>query len=214
MTSPIQKNGTPLSSIFAPYLTGAKAAATGIYENGNDLANIYAPLSAGSSAAATGITIGSGASLKDLNKVFAAINTTNYPLGFNGQTYTRSRGRGTATITLTMNANGTWNIVNDTGATLASGNWLNFGGSAGNYTVQYVMTGFANGADPGGGSDTYQNDAPSAVALTTSRLAQCAASATVLGSNAANSGTVTVKLYYNGTLVSTSTCTLDTSAAG
>lgn len=84
MASPIQKNSTPLSSIFDPYTQGAKAAATGLYENGNDLCNLYAPLSVGSAAAATGIRK-NGA---DLNTIFAALGTAQYPLGCNGQTFT------------------------------------------------------------------------------------------------------------------------------
>lgn len=210
MTSPIDKNSTPLSSIFAPYLTGAKAAATGLYENGNDLANIYAPLSAGSAAAATGVKKNNA----DLNTIFAAINTTNYPLAFNGQTYTRSRGRGTGSITLTMSSNGTWSIVTDAAVTLASGNWFNFGGAVSDYTVKFVMTGFANGPDPSGGSDTYTNGAPSPTALSSSPSAQSTAGATVINTNAANNGTVQVLLYKSGVLVSNSTCTFDVSAAG
>ncbi|HEV2540182.1 MAG TPA: hypothetical protein VGU03_10795 [Frateuria sp.] len=208
MTSPIQKGGIPLNQIFALYASGAKASATGIYENGNDLANIYAPyVSGGVQAAATGIYKNG----TDLNAIFAGISNV---LGFNGKRYARNRGRGTATLTLTLVNDGTWNVKDDTGAVLDSGSYLISGGTASNYTVQYVMTGFANGPDPDGGSDTYGNDAPSVVALTTSRSAACSASATVVNTNAANGGTIAVKLYFNGSLVGTSTCTFSTSAAG
>lgn len=209
MTSPIKKNGTPLSSIFDPYTQGAKAAATGLYENGNDLCNLYAPLSAGTAAAATGIKK-NGA---DLNTIFAALGTAQYPLGFNGGVYDRTANRGGATVSLTMNTDGTWSISTGTG-TPTSGTWLNFGGSVSDYTVEFDESGFTTGSVPGGGTSSYRNDAPTPTSLTTARVISCSATATTVNTTASNGGTVTVKLYKNGVLKSTSSCTFGCDASG
>jgi hypothetical protein len=214
MTSPIQKNTTPLSSIFDPYVAGTtQAAATGILENGVEIATKYAKLSYGSSAAATGITTGSGASLKDLSQIFAALGTAHYPLGFNGGVYDTSANRGSAGVSLTMKSDGTWSISAGTG-TPTSGTWLPAGDSVSSYTVMFAMSGFSSGAVPGGGTASYINGAPTQSALTTNRTCSCTASATTVNTSASNGGTVTVYLYKSGTLVSTSSCTFGADASG
>lgn len=209
MTSPISKGGLPLSSIFQPYSSGAKAAATGLFENGNDLCNIYAPYVSGTKAAATGIKRNNN----DLSNIFAPKVTVS-PLGMNGQTYVANGGRGSKTVSLTMNTNGTWTIVASTSGSPLTGSWLIAGGTAADYTVQFVMSGFSNGPDEAGGTNSFANGASSASALTTARACSCTSSATVLGATAGNQGSVTINLYKSGVLVSSSSCGFATSAAG
>jgi hypothetical protein len=209
MTSPISKGGLPLSSIFAAYVSGAKAAATGILENGVDLCNKYAPYVSGTKAAATGI-FKNGV---DLCNILAKLVTAS-PLGFDGQNYSSSGGRGSHTVTLTMNTDGTWTISAPTSGSPLSGSWFIFGGALSDYTVRFTMTGFASGPDPDGGSNSFTNGATTAVSLTTARSCSCSSTATTIGTDASNGGAVLVELFKSGTLVSSSNCGFNTDAAG
>jgi hypothetical protein len=76
------------------------------------------------------------------------------------------------------------------------------------------MSGFTSGADPGGGTNSFSNGAPTAVALTTARTCSCSSTANTVSTTASNAGIVTVKLYKSGVLVSTTTCNFSTEASG
>lgn len=211
MTSPISKNSTPLSSIFDLWQPGTdKAPATGIKENGVDTSDIYAMLKYGSAAAPTGVKSKNA----DLNTIYAAKGSASYALPVNGRLYTRSRGRGGATLAFNMLSNGTYSIVDDRGVTLDSGSWLPAGDAVASYSCKFSQSGFTNGPDISGGTDTYTNGAPSVSALTTSRSFTAGAAATTINTNASNGGTVTMQLYKSGVLRSTTSVSFQLDAAG
>lgn len=211
-------NGVPLDQIFEPYVTGTKAALTGytvkIAGVATDLRDLFAPIYLGTSAAATKYKVNNA----DLNTIFAKKGSVQYALGFDGQSYISSRVRSTSSLTLNMKSDGTWTVVREQGfageTLLDSGSWLNFGGSASDYTVKFVMTGFTSGPDPDGGTDAFANGAPTPSVLTTTRVASASAVAVTVGNNASNYGNVAVYLYKSGVLISTSTCTFDCTSAG
>lgn len=210
MALSILRNGVPLDQLYGT--KGAStAAATGCLQNGVDVNQYLLALADGK---ALGFNSGLSKNGTDFSAIFGTPNT-NTPLGMNGKTYTRGAGRGTHYIRMQFFTAGTWTVVDDSGGTLDTGSWLIFGGAASDYTVQYVMSGFSNGPDPDGGSNSFSNDASSQVNLgTTQPIANATSSATVLNTSAANYGTVTINLYKSGVLVSTSVCTFDVSAAG
>ncbi len=78
MASGFLSNGVDLDSIFAPYTTGTKPAATGFLVGGVDINGRYAPISQGSAAQVTGFRISGGA---DLNTLFAAASSTTVTVG-------------------------------------------------------------------------------------------------------------------------------------
>lgn len=211
-------NGVPLDQIFDPYVTGTKAALTGytvkIAGVATDLRDLFAPIYLGTSAAATKYRVNNA----DLNTIFAKKGSVQYALGFNGQSYTSNRGRSAASLTLNMKSDGTWSVVKEQGFSgetlLASGSWLNFGGSVSDYTVKFVMDGFTVGPDAGGGYDNFSNDAPTPMALTTTRSADASAVAVTVGNYANNEGSVTALLYKSGVLISTSACDFSCTSSG
>lgn len=209
-------SGVDFDALFDPYVSGTKPAATGYRtSDGVDLANRYAPAAYGSKGPNVGYRLTNGA---DLSTLWAAKGTATYALGFNGGSYAASSSRGTAKLTLAMASDGTWSVTDQDGAARASGTWLNFGGVVGDYSVLFTATGFTNGTDPGGGTDSYGNGATSASALTTTRAFWASAGSisgggTQVQNNADNSGTLTVHLYKSGQLISTSSCTFDCSSS-
>lgn len=213
MTSGFRNSsGVDFDSVFDPYVQGTSPANTGLrISGGTDLAGRYAPLSFGSAAAVQGFRISGGA---DVNTLWAKIGTAVYTLPINGQTYTRSVGRSSATLDFLMKSDGTYSIVNDVPTVLASGTWLPSGDSVSSYTCTFAQSGMVNGTDPGGGSDFFSNSAATQQALTTTQDFQCGAGASTISQNAANGGTVTMKLYKSGVLRSTTTVTFNCSAAG
>lgn len=203
--------GTDFDSLFDPYVQGTKPANTGLRtSDGADLVNRYAPISFGTKGADVGFRTGGG---QDVSNLWAAKGTATYPLGFNGGVYSREANRGSAGVSLTMKSDGTWSISTGTG-TPTSGTWLNFGGAVSDYTVQCDMVGFSSGSVPGGGTASYSNGAPTQQALSTNRTFSCTATATVVSTTASNGGIITVHLYKNGVLVSTSQCNFSADASG
>lgn len=217
MTSPIQKNGTPLSTLFNAYVAGTtKAPLTGIQENGTDLRDLYLNVTYGTPLAAnTGITAPNG----DLKSYFAKAGSyvppppAQTPLAFDGNSYFATRVRAGATLQLTFNADGTWQIIRN-GSVVDSGSWLISGGTASQYTVQFTMTGFTSGDDPGGGTDSFSNGAATDQPLTSARSASASASAALVGNDADNSGTIKATLKKSGTVVSVSTCSFNCTSTG
>lgn len=214
MTYPFNVNNVPLTDIFEAYTTGTKAALTGYTTKINgvdvDLRDQFAPLYLGSSAGPTNYKVRNA----DLNTIFAKKGTVSYKLPIDGQTYTRDRGRGTATITATFKGDGTYSIINDAGAVLASGTWLPAGDLASDYKVQYSQSGAINGPDELGGTDSFSNGAFNQTSVSSNPAFSVSASATLVSTNASNFCSFTVRLYKNGTLRLNATCNLDVSAAG
>jgi hypothetical protein len=171
----------------------------------------FAALSYGSAAANHGYRLSDG---RDFSALWAKKGTAVYTLPINGQTYTRGTGRGSATLDFNVKSNGTYSIVNDAAAVLASGTWLPSGDSVSSYTCTFAQSGMVNAPDPGGGTDFYSNSAATQQALTASQDFQCGAGAGTINQNAANGGTVTMKLYKSGVLRSTTTVTFECSAGG
>jgi len=170
----------------------------------------FAKLQYGTAAANHGYRLQDG---RDFSALWAKKGTAVYTFPFNGQRYSSGGGRAGATTSMTFSSDGTWSISAQTGTPL-SGNWLVYGGTAADYTVQFVMSGFVSGPDPEGGSNSWSNGASTPVSLTTTRACSCGSVAGTVGASAGNSGTVTVKLFKSGVLVNTSTCTLSTDSAG
>ena len=218
MTSPIKKSGTPLSSIFDLWQAGTdKAPATGIKENGVDTSDIYAMLKYGTAAAPTGVKSRNA----DLNTIYAAKGTASYTLGFHGGNYSSTRVRAEASITLRFNANGTWQVIRDfvengsAGTVIASGSWLPSGASASEYSVQFSTAGLTNGPDSGGGTDIVTNQAATAKTLTGTYYVKGAAVTVVVGNTfAENNGSFSAVLRRNGSVVSTSTCSVNCYSTG
>lgn len=202
-------NGVDLDQIFDPYVSGTKPAATHYTVNGVDLRDIFAPRYLGTSAPVTHYTVNG----VDLNQIFAAKGSITYSLPINGNSYTRSRGRGTATLLFNMLSSGAYSITDDRGTVLDSGTWLPAGESASNYGCVFATT-LVSGSDPDGGFDSYSNGAPTLSVLSTSRIFSGSASATTVGTNASNDGTVTMQLFKGGTLVSTTLVNFSCAAAG
>lgn len=205
------KNGNDLDNLLEPWQSGdGYAAATGYKINGADLNTRYAPASVG-----TAYTGGAGYNQNgsDIGPRFAAKGSRVSTLGFDGNSYSSFTTRSAAQLTLKFDPGGTWSITDQGGAVQASGPWLT-SGTASEYAVQFVMSGFTAGPDISGGTDNYSNGATSASSLTSSRSAWASASAITVGNDARNSGTVTAKLYRSGVLINTSTCNFDVRSTG
>jgi hypothetical protein len=69
-TTKFKVNGVDLTTVFATYLSGTKAANTGYKVSGTDLSDIFAPYVSGTKATTTGINVNGS----DLNTVFAPLN--------------------------------------------------------------------------------------------------------------------------------------------
>jgi hypothetical protein len=213
-------NGVPLDQIFDPYISGTKASLTGytvvISGIAVDLRDLFAPIYLGSSALPTKYKVNNA----DLNTIFAKKGTAQYALGFNGGSYSSSRVRAAASITLQFDAIGTWQVIRDAdtsggaGTVLATGSWLNFGGTAADYTVKFATADLVSGPDPGGGTDSLVNQATTAKVLTSTYFVRAGAEAVLVGNDADNTGTMTAYLYKNGSLISTSTCSVDCVSTG
>jgi len=201
--------GQDTDDLFDPDTVGDGPQGTG-YRRSDGSVLRYAAAKYGQPGAAVGYRMSNGV---DIGTLWARKGTAVYTFPFNGQRYTGTSGRGTASVSMSFSSNGTWSISATTGSP-TSGTWLSYGGTAADYSVQFVMTGFASGADPDGGSNGYSNGAASPVSLSSGATCGCTSSATVTNSSAGNYGTVTVKLFKSGALVNTSTCTFSTEAAG
>jgi len=211
MASPLYaKGGQRLSSLLMPWTTGMpKVAATGIQENGTDICNLYAPRSQGTAPASTGI-LKNGT---DIASLFAKNTGAVGGLPIDGNSYSRNVGRGTATLQVSLKSDGTYTVTN-TVTTLASGTWLPSGASVSQCTCRYTGPGFANEDDPGGGTASYTNGAPSAAALTTTRSFTASATSTASGDSAYNAGTLLIEVFKSGALASSSQISLSCSASG
>jgi hypothetical protein len=207
-------SGADLDSVFTMYSSGSKPVLTGFRTSaGQDARDRYQPYTSGQKASNTGFRNAAGTDLRDL---FQYVNSGSSTLPINGNSYERNKGRGTATLSFNMNSAGTYSITDDLGNTFDSGTWLPAGDSASSYSCTFTNTG-ANEADPEGGSDfTATNCSATAPgsALTANLYSSINAGATTVGTNASNSGTVTMKLYKSGALVSTTFVNFSVSAAG
>lgn len=147
MASGFVSGTTDLDSIFAPYTTGTKPAATGYIVGTQDLKDRYAPLSTGSAAAATGFNIAGGA---DLNTLFAAIGTTASVSIADRTILVDATPPADAVATYSLNSDGTNGF---------GGEWLT-GGTASNYEVQAVQFSddtVGTGTSVSGTLNTYMN---------------------------------------------------------
>lgn len=227
MASTIKTLGALLSATFDPWQSGTdKAPATGIEEEGIDICNKYAPLKYGSKAAATGIK-SKGVDLRD---IFAARGTAIYKFAFDGGSYASHRARSEASITLYFFANGTWKVLLNwwpTGgvaaadaSALASGSWKIYGGAASDYTVVFSSTGLMASGDVYAGDPNnpahaeLANTAGTQKALTADQYIQAGVAAVVVENTIAESGSMTARLYKNGVLINTSTCSINLSSVG
>lgn len=205
-------SGVDFDSLFDPYVQGTSPAATGLrLSTGVDLAGRYAPISFGTKGPDVGFRTSAGL---DVSNLWAAYGTASYALPINGNSYTNSVIGGSAGLLFNMKSDGTYSITKNSGAVLASGTWLPSGDSVSSYSCQYTYSGFTNGSDPGGGSDSISNDAPTASALTTTRVFNVAATAFITGQTARNTGTVNMRLYKSGVLRSTTSVNFDCIATG
>lgn len=70
-TTLFKVDGIDLSTIFAPYISGTKASATGYSVINNDLSNIFAPYVSGTKASVTGYSVNNN----DLSNIFLKIRS-------------------------------------------------------------------------------------------------------------------------------------------
>jgi hypothetical protein len=109
-----EASGKPnLDLVFDPYVQGTHPADTYLLDDsGADIALRYAPIVYGSQAAATGLLTGQSGHA-DINTLFAAYGTANYPLPFQGGSYiaqpTIAGGISTGYVYFITN-NSTWSI--------------------------------------------------------------------------------------------------------
>ena len=172
MSTAINSKSVPLPNIFDPYVAGTtKARASGIDDAGTDTSNLYANIIYGSAAAATGIKSESA----DLNTLYAAKGTANYPLPIGGANFiAHSSGVVSpsmdSNINVQIDANGSYSVTvagNAAGNTPStSGTWLPSGASASNYQVQFV---WSQSSQYPSGPATVTNGASSYAACTSNR---------------------------------------------
>ncbi len=72
-TTGYKVNGADLSTLFAPYTSGTKAAVTGYKLNGSDLNNKFAPYTTGTKVSTTGIKVNGN----DMSNIFAPMVSNN-----------------------------------------------------------------------------------------------------------------------------------------
>lgn len=211
MTSGFSSAGVDFDNIFDPYMEGTKPANTGYTISGyGDLANRYAPIIYGTKAPNVGY---SKSGVGDLSNLWAAKGTASYNLPINGKSYSSYASAGGASLTLTMSNNGTYQVTNNIGTVLDSGYWLPSGGLVSDYTCYFTTT-MLSGPDPGGGTDYYNNSAPTQQPLTTTQSFQGGCLASVgAGQSAYNAGNVVLYLYRSGTLRSTTTIHFETAVS-
>lgn len=137
----IYYSGTPLSSLFDPYVEGTKQCPAGeIFENGVDIRNKYAPAAMGSTRSGVGVKIGS----TDIASYFSTKGSASYAkTPWNGQTYHESMGSGGyIDIYIEFHSNGTFEVKTSTSqghvGTLGSGTWIS-SAQASNYEI-YAVT--------------------------------------------------------------------------
>lgn len=213
MTYKYNVKGVGLDQIFEPYVSGTKAAITNYTVSGVDLKDIFAPLYLGSAAAVTNYKVKG----VDLNAIFAAKGTVIYALPINGNNYTAGASRTTARLMFTITDTGTYTITRKIGVTAAvtldSGTWLPAGDVVSNWQYQFTQTGFTNGPDPGGGTDTFGGNTGSAAAISGSPQFY-AQSASALNTTGSNVGSVTLILTKTGGGTITTTVNFDCESTG
>lgn len=172
MSNAIESKSVSLASIFDPYVAGTtKARATGIEDGGNEISNLYANIIYGIGAAATGID-SQGA---NLNTLYAAKGTANYPLPINGGNFI-AHSSGSVSSAMDSNVNvqiksdGTYSITvtgNAVGNTPStSGTWLPSGGAVSDYQVEF---GWTQSSQYAAGPATITNSAATYQACTTTQ---------------------------------------------
>lgn len=205
----MKSKGVNFSSLFDPDIMGDGPTAPGYKVNG--VAQRFADIKYGSKRA----NIGYAEKGVDLSNKWAAKGTAAYALGFDGGSYSATESsRGSADLKLEMKSNGTWAItrVSPSPATLASGTWLPSGEGVSSWACQFSYT--DSGSEIGGGSNAVTNGAAAQSSLGTTRAFDSRSNANLFGQFADQAVSLSVKLYKNGALRSTSTCTFNTSADG
>jgi hypothetical protein len=144
-----------LDQVFAPYYEGTKPPATGLLDDsGSDIVNRYAPIVYGSQAAATGLLTEQSGNA-DINTLFAAYGTANYPLSINGGNYTTTltrdgTGGPSAHVTFTISGSGWVLASSGTAGTVSPGSNFAIGTiPSGSATVEFTT------ASPTGQIRTY-----------------------------------------------------------
>lgn len=212
MASGIKSKGVDFDDLFDPDIIGDGPTAPNLRSNNTPLR--YAALKYGTKRADVGIDENG----VDVSNKWAAKGTAVYKLGFDGRTFsagnqakTNSSGSATATATLLMNSNGTWTGTatatgggNNSSTQLATGTWIDAGGSASQYTIQFEQVG---GATPVSGLGTFALTASRSVSLSVSVPSESV-------DNRSGSGSVRATLRRNGVVLRTAVFTLSASAAG
>ncbi|WP_199098969.1 hypothetical protein [Dyella sp. ASV21] len=158
------------------------------------------------------------ASIADMGPKWAKKGTAMYTLPINGANYSANAPRrGTSYLTFTMAADGSYSVqrsgTNVGDATLASGRWLPSGDSNASYTVQFEgsQQGVTFGESAG---YTFTNGAQTPQSLTANRQIQASAWTLQTGTTSDASCDITIRLYKNGALRSTTRITFNTSSSG
>lgn len=210
-----KKAGSDLDALLEPWQSGdGNAAATGYKIANADLNTKYAPASVG-----TAYTGGTGYKQNnaDIGPRFAAKGSRATALPFDGQFFVADNpSRGPASLTLTMESDGTYTVVRKVGSTattLASGTWLPSGDAPSDWSCQYSYS-TSLVTVVGDASNSNTNGASSVSALTADRTFQSNSTANFTGGQAGQTVGVTLKLYRDGVLRSTTGFTFKTSADG
>lgn len=207
-----------LDLVFDPYVQGTSPPATGLLDNsGVDIAsNRYAPIVYGSAAAATGLLTKQPGNA-DINTLFAAYGTANYPLPINGATYsvfgTLVSNASSASIAFFASTSAYRVHTAASGsvpADVATGPI-----PAGAVSMQITDT----WTNPGGGdtgSGTVTNSAASITSLTSSEIGVSVSISATGSSPEHNTTHSEVITFYNasGSAISTTTITFSVAAAG
>lgn len=156
----------------------------------------------------------------DVGPRWAKKGTAQYSIPFATDYFANSQVRGNATLTLNMNNNGTWTVTRFTSQSsgsgtvvVDSGTWLPSGGSVSDYTCMFAYTVNSSNTTGDGGNNVV-NGAATQSALTTTRSFTVNSSAPITGDKASQTIGITVTLYKNGVLKSTSQTRFSTNVNG
>lgn len=212
-------SGVDFDSLFDPYVSGTKPAATGLRDSsGVDLNQAYAPIAVGSKGPDVGFRTSGGS---DVSNLWAAAGTAVYALPIDGDNFFayssgNISGAMQSLISFTLQSSGSYAVshtCNSSHTANTSGTWLPSGHAASEYQVQYVVT--QNSSYPTGPA-TIVNDASSYVACTTNRVVS--ASASVGQSSAMDLGgtyTIEIRIKKIATgVVNTTTIHFDVESVG
>lgn len=114
MPAGYQSEGVDFDSIFDPYVSGTKPAATGLQDGGIDLNQRYAPRSLGLKADDVGYNSGG----QDVSNLWAALGSASYATNVKSTEFSAIGNPTSATIGVKVNTNGEIQITAETGATI------------------------------------------------------------------------------------------------